>query len=209
MQAIDVQQAPATPAQLPQNQPASASAAGLVAVTADNSSLNQILRAVSQQTGITITGGVNDERVYGNYGPAAPADVLSQLLDGTGVNMMLVQPSGASPAQLILTQRNGGPTPRRTRTPRAPISAILRPSPPHQQSLQRSSASQNDPRATPPPQIFANHPSQINNSTQSTPGTTAQAVAQRPRRRRSRSTRSCSSFASSNSKTPRALKDNV
>jgi len=104
-------QAPATPAQMPSTTPTISYSDGLVAVTANNSSLNQILSAISQQVGIRITGGVTDERVFGNYGPEPPARVLSELLDGTGVNMMLVQASGSSPTELILTQRNGGPSP--------------------------------------------------------------------------------------------------
>jgi hypothetical protein len=38
---------------------------GQLEVHADNSSLNQILRDVSRQTGMKVTGDVIDERVYG------------------------------------------------------------------------------------------------------------------------------------------------
>jgi hypothetical protein len=58
-----------------------------------------------------ISGGVMDERVFGSYGPAAPAQILATLLDGTGSNMLLVQGTDASMAELILTPRLGGPTP--------------------------------------------------------------------------------------------------
>ena len=84
---------------------------GLLAVTADNSSLNQILRDVARLTGMKITGGVTDERVFGTYGPAAPSQILSTLLDGTGSNMLIVQSSGPEPAELVLTPRRGGVTP--------------------------------------------------------------------------------------------------
>ena len=84
---------------------------GTLEVTADNSSLNQILRDVARQTGMKITGGVNDERVYGKYGPARPALVLESLLDGTGSNMVLKETSAAAPEELILSPRQGGPTP--------------------------------------------------------------------------------------------------
>jgi hypothetical protein len=73
--------------------------------------LNQILHEVSQLTGITITGGVAEERVFGNYGPAQPSQVLGQLLDGTGSNMFFVSSTADKPAELILTPRNGGVTP--------------------------------------------------------------------------------------------------
>jgi hypothetical protein len=83
----------------------------MLEVTANNSSLNQILREISRQTGMKVTGGVNDERVYGKYGPAPAARVLARLLDGTGSNMFLKETADAGPAELILTPRLGGPTP--------------------------------------------------------------------------------------------------
>ncbi|WP_260703871.1 hypothetical protein [Edaphobacter flagellatus] len=84
---------------------------GQISVSASNSSLNQILRDISRQTGIKITGGVQDERVFGDYGPASPSQVLSTLLDGTGSNMLLVQGIDGRPSELVLTTRTGGPTP--------------------------------------------------------------------------------------------------
>jgi hypothetical protein len=90
--------------------------AGMLSVTGNNSSLNQILREISRLTGMKITGGVNDERVFATYGPAPPATVLTALLDGTGSNFLLVHsaanPEGdAAPVELVLTPRHGGPTP--------------------------------------------------------------------------------------------------
>jgi hypothetical protein len=83
---------------------------GKLSVDATNASLNQILREVSKKTGITVRGGVRDERVFGHYGPASPADILASLLEGTGSNMLLVDdPKGAS--ELVLTARLGGATP--------------------------------------------------------------------------------------------------
>jgi hypothetical protein len=84
--------------------------AGKLTVTATNASLDQILREVSHSIGMKITGGVADERVYGQYGPSAPSVVLASLLDGTGSNMLLVD-DAKGPTELILTPRTGGPTP--------------------------------------------------------------------------------------------------
>jgi hypothetical protein len=84
---------------------------GLLTVSASNSSLNQILRDISRETGMKITGGVLDERVFGQYGPEPTAQVLNSLLDGTGSNMLLVGSNGATPAELVLTPRSGGVTP--------------------------------------------------------------------------------------------------
>ena len=92
-------------------------AAGLLDVRADNSSLNQILRAIGNLTGMKITGGVTDERVFGNYGPAEPSTILATLLDGTGSNMLLRESADNAPAELILTPRNGGPTPPNPNAP--------------------------------------------------------------------------------------------
>jgi hypothetical protein len=86
-------------------------ALGQLQVVADNSSLNQILRDIAQQTGMKITGGVVDQRVFGKYGPGAPAEILATLLNGTGSNMLLRESPTHAPVELILTPRNGGPTP--------------------------------------------------------------------------------------------------
>ncbi len=84
---------------------------GLLTVAASNSSLNQILREIARQTGMKITGGTADERVFGSYGPASPSVVLATLLDGTGSNMLMVQDAAQRPTELILTPRIGGATP--------------------------------------------------------------------------------------------------
>jgi hypothetical protein len=109
------QPAPAAPAPPPPSTPAHHARITYLdhqlTIAADNSSLNQILNEVSQLTGITITGGVAEERVFGSYGPASPSHVLDQLLDGTASNMILLSSAEGKPAQLILTPRGGGPTP--------------------------------------------------------------------------------------------------
>jgi hypothetical protein len=84
---------------------------GQLTVAASNSSLNQILRDIAHETGMKITGGVTDERVFGQYGPAVPSKVLGDLLDGTGSNMLLLHATAATPAELVLTPRSGGVTP--------------------------------------------------------------------------------------------------
>ena len=83
----------------------------LLSVAADNSSLNQILREIGRLTGMKITGGVTDERVYGSYGPAETSAVLTTLLGGTGSNMLLIEDDRRAPQELVLTPRQGGPTP--------------------------------------------------------------------------------------------------
>ncbi len=93
--------------------------AGRLSVTANDSSLDQILRAISRATGMKVTGSIADERVFGTYGPDDPAKVLSALLDGTSSNMLIIQSSqtgntiagNAAPIELVLSPRTGGPTP--------------------------------------------------------------------------------------------------
>jgi hypothetical protein len=105
-------QAPSPPsAPQPPQQAQVAMNGGMLTVAANNSSLNQILREISRLTGMKITGGVTDERVYGSYGPADPSTVLSALVGGTGSNMMIVLNAQQAPAELVLTPRGGGPTP--------------------------------------------------------------------------------------------------
>ena len=106
--------APSTPASQPPQavrQAQVAYTAGRLQVNADDSSLNQILREIGRVTGMKITGGVAEERVFGSYGPADPSTVLSALLNGTGSNMMLRLDSSRRPEELVLTPRQGGPTP--------------------------------------------------------------------------------------------------
>jgi hypothetical protein len=84
---------------------------GLLQIRADNSSLNQILRSISHITGMKITGGVEEQRVFGNYGPAPLSTILATLLDGTGANILLLGGSAGNPPTLVLTPRAGGPEP--------------------------------------------------------------------------------------------------
>jgi hypothetical protein len=83
----------------------------LLTVKAHNSSLNQILRAIMRETGLQITGGVNDERVYGVYGPDRVSTLLAGLLDGTGTNILYMPATADQPAKLTLTPRNGQSAP--------------------------------------------------------------------------------------------------
>jgi hypothetical protein len=84
---------------------------GLLKIRADNSSLNQILRSISHITGLKITGGVEEQRVFGTYGPAPLSSILATLLDGTGSNILLLGGNPGTPPELVLTSRAGGTEP--------------------------------------------------------------------------------------------------
>ena len=109
--------APQTPAQRPPHRAEVTYTQGQVSVIANNSSLNQILREIGRETGMKITGGVADERVYGKYGPSPASDVLAALLEGTGSNMLLLHTDETTPGELVLTPRQGGPTPPNPNAP--------------------------------------------------------------------------------------------
>jgi len=100
---------------------------GQIEVDADNSSLQQIVHKIGNVTGMKITGSVNDERVFGKYGPAAPAKILKSLLDGTGVNMLLKETATGAPAELILTPRDGSAPPPTPAVQEASVESVQEP----------------------------------------------------------------------------------
>lgn len=77
-------------------------------INAENSSLKQILKDVSVATGATVEGLATDQRVFGVYGPGQARDVLSQLLDGSGYNVIMIGDQGeGTPRQIVLSARGG------------------------------------------------------------------------------------------------------
>jgi hypothetical protein len=75
-------------------------------IDAANSSLQQILKEVATDTGVKVDGLSTDERVFGTYGPGQARDVLSQLLQGSGYNVMMVgDQGGGTPRQVLLSTR--------------------------------------------------------------------------------------------------------
>jgi hypothetical protein len=79
-------------------------------IDASNSSLQAILKEVSTETGVKVEGLSGDERIYGVYGPGRPRDVLTQLLNGSAYNVLMIGDQGqGSPRELVLTARQTGP----------------------------------------------------------------------------------------------------
>jgi hypothetical protein len=76
-------------------------------IDATNSSLAQIMREVSNLTGMKVEGLGKDQRIYGLYGPDKPSVILGKLLQGTGYNVMMIgtQANGA-PKTLTLSSRD-------------------------------------------------------------------------------------------------------
>lgn len=65
---------------------------GLLAISAQNSSLGEILRHVQRLTGASfeIPQNANDQRVVTRLGPGAPRDVLAGLLNGSAFNYVML-----------------------------------------------------------------------------------------------------------------------
>jgi hypothetical protein len=78
-------------------------------IDAANSSLAQILTDVSTATGATVEGFDADQRVFGVFGPGPARDVLSQLLQGSGYNVILIGDQGqGTPREILLSLRHAG-----------------------------------------------------------------------------------------------------
>jgi hypothetical protein len=84
-------------------------APGQLSIHADNSSLIDIMHKLTADAGMTIDGLNKDQRVFGSYGPGDPQEVISELLDGTGYNVVMVgRTDVGTPKQVTLTPRAGG-----------------------------------------------------------------------------------------------------
>lgn len=82
---------PLRPEQMPATPPQVAFHNGQLTISAQNSTLGDILRAVRNQTGAAVEmPGNATERVAGNFGPGPARDVLSSLLNGSHFNYLLL-----------------------------------------------------------------------------------------------------------------------
>jgi hypothetical protein len=80
-------------------------------IQAANSSLLAILADVSSATGTKITGAGQDHRIFGNYGPGPARDVLSQLFEGLGYNVLMTGENDLGvPREVQLSSRGGSGT---------------------------------------------------------------------------------------------------
>ena len=82
-------------------------------IIAANSSLQQILAEFAKDTGTKVDGIAQDQRIFGNFGPGRPSEVLAELLQGSGYNFLLVGDSGSGlPREVILSAQAAGASPR-------------------------------------------------------------------------------------------------
>jgi AMIN domain-containing protein len=88
---------------------------GMLSISSNKANLSEVLFAVHQQTGaeIAIPAGAEQEQVVAEIGPAPAPEVLSQLLNGSKFNFLIMS-SPADPQALdrvILSSRPEGPMP--------------------------------------------------------------------------------------------------
>ena len=135
---------------------------GNLSIHAENSSLAAILNQVASNSGMKIEGLGSDERVFGNFGPGAPRDVLADLLVGTSYNQVLLGDlSNGAPRELILSPTRSGatvPSPAPQASANAednePEAVEAPPPPPPQQEQPAGSAQQPPPGVRTPQQLF-------------------------------------------------------
>ena len=102
-------------------------------VKAANASLRQILSDISTQTGAKVEGLEQDQRVFGEFGPAPARDVLSQILHGSGYNVLMIGDQGeGTPRVIVLSARNESTAPQNQASAR-PQPEEEEPEPPQQQ----------------------------------------------------------------------------
>ena len=78
-------------------------------IDATNSSLRQILADVARDTGAKVEGMGEDQRVFGSYGPGQVRDVISEILQGTGYNFLMIGNQGAPLEVLLSARTSAGP----------------------------------------------------------------------------------------------------
>jgi hypothetical protein len=91
-----------------------------LSIRANNSSLTAILHQIASSSGMKVEGLGGDERVFGDFGPGAPRDVLANLLDGTAYNLVLLGDlNNGAPRELILSPATRGGSPAPSPAPQA------------------------------------------------------------------------------------------
>lgn len=83
---------PPTPEQMPPTRPLIGYRNGQLSISANNSTLAEVLNSVRAQTGAAIesTGLQSSDRVVAKLGPGAPKDVLVALLEGSRFNYVIL-----------------------------------------------------------------------------------------------------------------------
>jgi hypothetical protein len=102
--------APPTPEQLPAAPPRVSIDNGLLSISAENSTLGDILNAVRKQTGasLDVPPSFSDERVATRIGPGNPRDVMKELFAGSKFDYIIVgSPQDPAALQRIIVTARG------------------------------------------------------------------------------------------------------
>lgn len=122
---------PLTPEQMPPVPPQVSYRNGLLTIVATNSTLSDILRAVSVRTGATVDAPAHlvSERVAARIGPGTPREVLSDLLTGPRFDYILVgsdgDPNGVR--SIILTPNQSSPSTGAAMAQQLPARSVMPP----------------------------------------------------------------------------------
>ena len=111
-QAPEPPKPPPTPEEMPAVPPHVSMQNGMMTITADNSTMGDILNAVKRQTGavLELPPGLSSERVAARLGPGKPESVIQQLFVGSRFDYIIVgSPQDPSALQKItVTPRGAG-----------------------------------------------------------------------------------------------------
>ena len=111
-QAPEVPKPPPTPEEMPAVPPRVSMNNGMLTISADNSTMGDILGAVRKQTGavLEVPPGLSAERVATRLGPGTPQSVIQQLFVGSKFDYIIVgSPQDPSALQrIIVTPRGAG-----------------------------------------------------------------------------------------------------
>jgi len=123
--------APLTPEQMPPAPPQVTYRNGLLSIVATNSTLSDILHAVSTRTGATVDAPaqLTGERVAARIGPGTPREVLSDLLTGPRFDYILVGSDGDpnSVRSIILSRNQSSPSAGAAMAQPPPVRAAMPP----------------------------------------------------------------------------------
>jgi hypothetical protein len=140
---------PPTPEQLPPTRPTVTYRNGQLTIVANNSTLQDVLNAVRQQTGASFdaTGLSANDRVYVKLGPGAPKDILSALLDGSRFNFAILasQQDPNAIANVVLMPKSAGGAPTTAVAVNSNPRPGVRPQPPQTEPADEDQADEGQP----------------------------------------------------------------
>lgn len=134
---------------------------GVLTIHANNATLSEVLFQIEKKTGaeIAIPSGTEQDKVAADFGPGTPSEVLAQLLNGSGLNFVVVG-SEANPKILrsVLLSRKAPDMPNLARPENPPVAVNMQMEAPDQpvaapgpEAMQQGSAEmENGPQQNPP-----------------------------------------------------------